>query len=82
MVRSKTLRRLPPVTRKYARLLNELQSIERRLKNILPEIERLEIDSLALRKHSCTETLKSTEDKALINAMSPEERFKVPIFFK
>lgn len=46
--RTKTLRNLPPITRKFARMVNELESVERRLKNMTGEIARLESDSKAL----------------------------------
>ena len=46
--RKKTLRSMSPTTRKVARLLGELGSIERRFKNLMPEIQRLELDSQAL----------------------------------
>ncbi len=47
-MRKRTLRRLPPVTREYARLLNQLDSLARKFKNRLPELEHIEIDSRAL----------------------------------
>ena len=43
-----TLRRIPPVTRKYAKLLGELDSVLRRGKNLVEVIQRLELDSQAL----------------------------------
>ena len=46
--RKKTLRSMSPTTRKLARLIGELESVERRLKNILPEIKDHEFDSQAL----------------------------------
>lgn len=46
--RKSTLRKMPPVTRKYAKLLNELDSVLRRGKNLVEEIQRLELDSRAL----------------------------------
>lgn len=46
--RTKTLRRLPPTTRRVAKLINAQESVTRRLKNLLPAIERLELDSRAL----------------------------------
>ena len=46
--RPKTLRRMAPETRKVAHLINEIDSISRRLKNLLPEIASLEHDSRAL----------------------------------
>jgi len=46
--RKSTLRRMPPVTRKYARLLGELDSVLRRGKNLVEDIQLLELDSRAL----------------------------------
>jgi hypothetical protein len=46
--RRKTLRRLKPVTRRYARVINDLEGVLRRLKNLTEEIDRLELDSRAL----------------------------------
>jgi len=48
LYRKSTLRRMPPVTRKYARLLGELDSVLRRGKNLVEDIQLLELDSLAL----------------------------------
>ena len=46
--RKSTLRRMMPVTRKYARLIGDLDSISRRLKNLKQDIEQMELDSRAL----------------------------------
>lgn len=46
--RKKTLRRMSPITRRYARILNELDGILRKLKNLTEDIARLEMDSKAL----------------------------------
>ncbi len=48
MYRKATLRRMPPQTRRYARLLNDLESVLRRGKNMVEKIARLELDSRAL----------------------------------
>ena len=48
MYRKATLRKMPPVTRKYAKLLGDLESVLRRGKNMVEEINRLEFDSRAL----------------------------------
>ena len=48
MYRKATLRRMPPQTREYARLLNNLESVLRRGKNMVEKISRLELDSRAL----------------------------------
>ena len=46
--RKKTIRKMSPTTRKVARLIGELSSVERRLKNLLPEIRNIEFESQAL----------------------------------
>ena len=46
--RKTTIRKLPPVTREYCRLLNELDSIVHRGKNLAKQLERIELDSRAL----------------------------------
>lgn len=45
----RTLRSMSPTTRKVARLIGELGSIERRLKNLIPEIKTIEFESTSLR---------------------------------
>lgn len=39
---------MSPVTRNYAKLLNELDSVLRKGKNLVEDIQRLELDSRAL----------------------------------
>ncbi len=46
--RKVTLQKMHPVTRRYAKLLGDLESVLRRSKNLLDEIARLELDSQAL----------------------------------
>ena len=46
--RKKTLRTMSPTARKVARLAGELDSISRRLKNLIPDLQRLDLDSKAL----------------------------------
>ena len=45
--RKKTLRRLTPEARKLAKLIGELESVSRRLKGLVPVVDRLEIDHRA-----------------------------------
>lgn len=47
--RKKTLRTMSPTARKVARLIGELDSISRRLKNLMPELQQLDLDSKALK---------------------------------
>ena len=42
--RKATLRRMSPVTRKYAKLLGDLESVLRRGKNLVEDIQRLELE--------------------------------------
>ena len=46
--RKKTLRTMSPTARKVARLIGELDSVSKRLKNLVPELQRLDLDSKAL----------------------------------
>lgn len=48
--RSRTLRKMPQVTRKFARIIGELELITRRLKNLTEDIWMIERDSQALYK--------------------------------
>lgn len=46
--RKKTLRTMSPTARKVARLIGEMESVAKRLKNLVPEFQRLDLDSRAL----------------------------------
>jgi len=46
--RKKTLRTMSPTARKVARLTGELDSVSRRLKNLIPELQELDLASKAL----------------------------------
>ena len=46
--RKKTLRNMSPMARKVGRLVGEVDGISRKLKNLIPEIERIESDAKAL----------------------------------
>jgi hypothetical protein len=46
--RRRTLRKMSPTARKVARLAGELESVSRRLKNLIPDLQRLDLDSQAL----------------------------------
>jgi len=48
--RRKTLRRMSPTARKVARLAGELTSVSRRLNNLIPLLQQLDLDSEALKK--------------------------------
>lgn len=47
--RKSTLRKLQPFSRKLARLINELDSVQRRLKNLLVEAQEIELEARATR---------------------------------
>ncbi|MCP4608960.1 MAG: hypothetical protein GY845_09635 [Planctomycetes bacterium] len=44
----KTLRKMQPVTRKYAKLINDLELIVKRSKRIMEELQDIELNSSAL----------------------------------
>jgi len=46
--RKKTLRTMSPTARKVARLIGELDSVSRRLKNLVPELQLLDFQAKAL----------------------------------
>lgn len=46
--RKLTIRRMKPVTREGARILNDLDNIRRRMKNWLAKVDDIETDSRAL----------------------------------
>lgn len=46
--RKKTLRTMSPTARKVARLIGELESVSRRLKNLIPDIKELDFKAKAL----------------------------------
>jgi hypothetical protein len=48
MYKKKTLRHMQPITRRYARVINDLDGVLRRLRNLTEEVARLELDSHAL----------------------------------
>jgi hypothetical protein len=62
--RKKTLRSMLPTTRKLARLIGELESIDRRLKNLVPEIQTVEGESRALRR--MTASKKASDESATL----------------
>ena len=47
--RKKTLRTMSPTARKVARLAGELNSVATRLKNMITDLQRLDLDSEALK---------------------------------
>ncbi|GAI66696.1 unnamed protein product [marine sediment metagenome] len=46
--RKRTLRTMSPTARKVARLAGDAESVARRLKNLVPDLQRLDADSQAL----------------------------------
>ena len=50
--RKKTLRTMMPRTRQLARLVNDLESVQRRLKNFVDLVGDLELDARALVKRA------------------------------
>lgn len=66
--RKTTLRKLSPVTREYARLVNDYENLGRRLKNFEAKIADIEHDSRALKNAK-----QPLIDKAMEKADMPQE---------
>ena len=62
--KKKTLRHMQRVTRRYARIINDLDSVNRRLHNLTEEIARLELDSTALHNREKHEAARSRSNEA------------------
>ena len=64
MYKKKTLRHMQPITRRYARILNDLDGVTRRLHNLTEEIARLELDSTALHNRQKHDAARSRSNGA------------------
>ena len=67
--RKSTLRTMSPTARKVARLTGELESVARRLKNQIPELQRLDLDSQALKTAKQGVQLPDTDWEQVYNAL-------------
>jgi len=63
--RKRTLRVMSPTARKVARLIGELDSVSRRLKNLIPDLQRLDFESKALKTAKAGSPLPDKEMKDL-----------------
>ncbi|MFO7773530.1 MAG: hypothetical protein R6V59_06310 [Dehalococcoidia bacterium] len=73
MYKKKTLRRMPAVTRRYARIINDLDSVTRRLKNLTDDISRLEFDSAALQTATRQDPQHANLDESMEDYFNQEE---------
>lgn len=62
--RKRTLRTMSPTARQVARLIGELESATNRLKNLIPDLQRLDLESKALytQRNSKLSNLPDLED--------------------
>jgi len=72
--RKKTLRVMSPTARKVARLIGEQESIAKRLKNLIPDIQRLDLDSRALDTAKAGLTLSDNDAWGLECALIHEQQ--------
>ncbi len=68
--RKRTLRTMSPTARKVARLTGEIESAITRLKNLIPELQTLDLDSQALQTSERRYPLKDTDLWGLECALS------------
>jgi len=73
MYQKKTLRRMPTVTRRYARVINDLDGVARRLKNLTEDIARLEHDSRALLNATRQDSKHANLDEFMADHFNDEE---------
>ncbi len=73
MYKKKTLRRMQPVTRRYARNLNSLRGILKRLQNLTQEVARLELDSTALLNATRQDTKHANLDEFMSDHLKEQE---------
>jgi len=62
--KKKTLRHMQPITRRYARVINDLDSVLRRLHNLTEEVARLELDSTALHNRAKADHARQKDNDA------------------
>jgi hypothetical protein len=68
--RKKTLRTMSPTARKVARLIGEMLSITIRLKNLIPDFQRLDLESQALKTAKSGFTLSDADAWGLESALN------------
>ena len=73
MYKKKTLRRMQPITRRYARIINDLDGIARRLRNLTQDIARLELDSAALLNATRHDTKHANLDEFMDDYLNDKE---------
>jgi len=66
--RKKTLRTMSPTARKVARLAGEIESVARRLKNLIPELQSSDRDAKAL--ETAKDTSRRGEYQAYMNTLA------------
>lgn len=47
--RKRTMRKMYPVARKLAKLENQMDGLSRKIKNLIPQVEKVEFEARALR---------------------------------
>lgn len=62
-MRKRTLRLMPPETRKVAKLVGELEGIATKLKNLLPDLQTLEMMARAEEKRQASQARGSNEER-------------------
>ena len=67
--RKRTLRIMSPTARKVARLIGELESVSRRLKNLVPDLQTLDFNTKALQGAKSDLILSDTDAWGLQSAL-------------
>jgi conjugal transfer/entry exclusion protein len=68
--RKKTLRTMSPTARKVARLAGEIESAATRLKNMIPELQSLDLESKALKTATQLDTKAAKRELEMIKGVA------------
>ena len=74
-MRKKTLRRMSPQTRKLAKLIGDLESVTRRLKNYLADVQELELWAKAAKAQKKAEASEQRPIHATVGEPQPADSF-------
>jgi len=64
---------MQPITRRYARIINDLDGIARRLRKLTQDIASLELDSAALLNATCQDTKHANLDEFIDDYLNDKE---------
>ena len=79
--KKRSLRRMSPTARKVARLVGELESVARRFKNLVPDLQLLDADSKALETAKNPLALQPTDHHYFVLKNEPYDTWRIEEFW-